>query len=241
MGEGPGLSLDAVTFAIAADEQPGGMIVHDRPTIRSARVRLLADGPPAGPSRGHTYEPLVVGPAILQRRPGGPGPWLVEVTCDRRFLPRAPRTAALLARTLEQLGGLGLACRVGVAIAGPQDLMLHGRGRRIRFPDRHASTPSAAGMPSEIYGWALMYQASGRRGLAFVDADERFDDLPACFELPGELLDRAAHLEARGIRTRPLAMVTRPDDFARTDDGRWRSRFHPCARLHRACGLDRLV
>ena len=215
--------------------------MHDRPSIRSARVRLVADASSDWPARGRLYEPLVVGPAILQRRPDGPGPWRVELACDRSVLPRAPRSAGLLRRRVDGLRELGIWCRVGAAIAGPQDLLGHDIGRRLDSGGRSWFAAARDGMRSEIYGWALMYQPPGIRGLAFVDADERFDDLPACFELHGELLDRTAHLEARGIRTRALAVVTRPDDFARTDDGRWRSRFHPCARFHRACGLDRLV
>lgn len=211
--------------------------MHDEPLIRSARVRLVAKVSAGWPARRRLYQPLVVGPAILYRWPGRPGPWRVDLACDRRFLPRAPRSATLLQHSLEQLGGRGLACRVGAAVLRPQDAAWCGSGRG---PTADAQ-PAAGLTRSEIYGWALMYQPAAMRGLAFVDPDDRFDDLPACFELPEELIDRATHLEDRGIRTRPLAIVTRPEDFALADDGRWRNRFDRQARFRLTCGLDRLV
>jgi hypothetical protein len=73
-----------------------------------------------------------------------------------------------------------------------------------------------------------------------VDRDCENPDLPACFELPLELIDRISFLEARGCRTRPIALITRPEDFEPVAGG-WRNRFRPAAAFGRACRVDRLL
>jgi hypothetical protein len=187
--------------------------------ITPAVVRLVREGI-ALPGRRY-YRPLVVGPAIMARGHDPREPWVVELARDEGLVPRGPRSPLVLERTLAGLRRQGLTCRVALALACPHDAAAP---RSLRRP-----TPVTAHVrrSAEFYGWALLYQPPGMRGRAVVDADERFAELPLCFELPLELLDRAAHLEAHGIRTRPLAVVTRPEDFAVGSDGRRRNRFFP--------------
>ena len=127
----------------------------------------------------------------------------------------------------------GLRCRIATALACPADVPLSA-GTAV------AETVAAFQLRSEIYGWSLMYQPPGVSGRAFVDADDSLPDLPACFELPLELVDRIAFLESRGIRTRPLAVITRPEDFEPVA-GRLRNRFRPDARFHEPFAIDRLL
>lgn len=203
-----------------------------RPRLTSALARLV----PGDARRTRAYRPMIAGPAILRRQPGA-ATWSVALACDRLLLPAVPRHWAAFDRLAAALAGRGIACRVCAALAGPLDLSrLTAVDRRRRLADG-----SAARLRLEIYGWALMYQPPGMRGRAVVDADDRFVDLPAVFELPLELIDRAEFLEARGYRTRPLVVPTLPDDFVRAPDGRFRNRFFPDAACAPPCSLDRLV
>lgn len=181
------------------------------------------------------YRPLVAGPAVL-RRPPGATTWTVALDSDPLLRPWAPRRAGDLERLAAALARRGIACRLGAAVAGPLD---------ARPPDVRRSRGPSDFRPScrlrlDIYGWALMYQPPGMRGRAVVDADERFEGLPAVFELPLELLDRADFLESRGFRTRPLVIPTAPEDFAAGPDGRPRNRFFPDAKLRPPRSLDLL-
>lgn len=211
-----------------ADRPRGDPAMLRRPTITTARARLVAGRGDAAANR--CYRPLVAGLAMLVRAPGAAA-WTVDIDCDRVLRPRVPRSG----------GGNGpvgaVARRLGVVLAGPFD-----------------ATPRLAGSPPgppriapcrrlclDFYGWALLYQPPGMRGRAIVDADDRFAELPAVFELPLELLDRAEFLEARGFRTRSLVIPTLPDDFARGLDGRLRNRFFPGAAYRPPCGLERLL
>jgi hypothetical protein len=184
-------------------------------------VRLVRDGELHGSLGRRYFRPLVVGPAILRRAAGSGGPWTVDLDRDRWLRPRAPRPAAL-PWVVERLRSRGLECRVAAALACPQDAT-------GASPASASPPPPELRLPtcSEFYGWAVLYQPRGMRGRALVDADDRFDDLPACFELPLELLDRTAYLEARGIPSRPIAVVTQPEDFVVAADGRLRNRFFP--------------
>jgi hypothetical protein len=85
-----------------------------------------------------------------------------------------------------------------------------------------------------------MVQPPGVRGRAYVDRDDANPDLPACFELPLELVDRIAYLESRGLQTRPIALITRPEDFEPVA-GAWRNRFRPSAAFGKPCRIDRLL
>lgn len=198
------------------------------PPIRSALARLV-------PAAGATpflrrYRPLVAGPAILWRAAHATT-WTVAVESDRLLRPRAPRDPAEVERLVAGLTARGFTCRVGASVAGPLDAA-------SRPPAQRAVSPP---LRLDFYGWALMYQPPGMRGTAVVDGDDRFPDLPAVFELPLELLDRAEFLEARGFRTRPLVIPTRPEDFAAGPDGRPRNRFFPEAACRPPCALDRLL
>lgn len=203
-----------------------------RPRFTSALARLV----PGDARRARAYRPLIAAPALLRRSPGA-ATWSVALSCDRRLLPAAPRQRAALDRLVACLSGRGVACRVGAALAGPIDVSLGtGASPCVRLADI-----TARRLRLEIYGWALLYQPPGMRGRALVDADDRFTALPAVFELPLELLDRAEFLEARGYRTRPLIVPTLAEDFVRGPDGHVRNRFFPDVICAPPCSLDRLV
>lgn len=194
-----------------------------------AIARLIPGAVDAAPPR--RYRPLVIGPAILQRPPGSPR-WLIDLDSDALLRPLAPRRPADLELLTASLARRGVACRVGAAVAGPLDAFPRAIGTPRGSPPR---------LRLDIYGWGLLYQPPGMRGRAVVDADDRFADLPAVFELPLELIDRAEFLESRGFRTRPLVIPTVPADFQPGPDGRLRNRFFPEAVFRTPCGLDRLL
>lgn len=202
-------------------------------TITMAYARLVSGS--ADPARGRCYRPLVAGPAMLRREPGETV-WTVDLACERTLLPRAPRDAGGVDRPARVRTREGVVCRLGAALVGPLDAPL--------VTDRRA-TGRLAGprrrLRLDIYGWALMYQPPGMRGRAVVDADDRFADLPAVFELPLEVIDRAEFLESRGFRTRPLVIPTQPEDFARGPDGRIRNRYFPEAAFRPPCSLGGLL
>lgn len=205
-----------------------------RPTFTQARARLVPDG--GAPSGARCYRPLVAGLAVLRRVPRAAS-WSIAIACDRLLVPQAPRRVDDAERLLRSLARRGITCRVGGVLVGPIDLPPGWRSGPLRV-----AVPRGRPRPLvDIYGWALMYQPPGMRGRAVVDADGRFPDLPAVFELPLELLDRAAFLEARGFRTRPLVIPTRPEDFAPGPDGRPRNRFFPNAACRHPSRLDGLI
>jgi len=206
--------------------------MQHRPPFTPAVARLVPEA--RGPSR--RYRPLVAGVAILERSLGD-SLWTVGIACDRLLVPRAPRGAAALERLVSRRTARGVICRIGVALAGPLDAPSPMIGR-MAGPPWPASTPRPR---LDFYGWALLYQPPGMRGRAVVDADSRFADLPAVFELPLELIDRAEFLESRGFRTRPLVIPALPADFIPDLDGRLRNRFFPHAHFRRPCRLDGLL
>jgi hypothetical protein len=174
--------------------------------VIDASVRLVPSV--SGRSR---YRPLTVGTAVL-RRPDAGGPWVVRVGLDERLLPLAG-----VARG--GVGGCGPVRRAWPLLA-PEDLeagVWWRRGQRGR-PGRRA----------DIYGWCLMYQPPGATGLALVDAADGSAELPAFFELPGEVIDRGMHLARHGIRSRALVLLAEPGDFVwEPEAGRVRNRFFP--------------
>lgn len=202
-------------------------------TIRAVVARLVTDPArtEASDPRAVVYRPLVVGPAVLRRQPTD-SRWLVSVSTDDRLEPRVPQSPAGLQEYSQHLRAAGFSCRIAAALLAPQDL---GRWR-----PRPSPLPDVAEPPTrpEFYGWALMYQFPGQAGEAFVDPHEQFADLPAFYELPAEFVDRAAFLAARGVRTRPIAVVTQADDFIAGGDGRLRNRFYPSWVFHDSGGLD---
>ena len=201
------------------------------PAIIPAVVRLLPTlATAATPPRLRCYRPLFVGPAIMHRPVAGREPWTVDVSNDGRLLPLAPRSRQALRLEVDRLRSLDRHCRVATALICPADLP----GTSTAGPLRKRE------LRTEFYGWSLMVQPPGIRDRAFVERDEENPDLPACFELPLELIDRLAFLESRGCRTRPIALITRPEDFEPVA-GTWRNRFRPAAAFGRACRIDRLL
>ena len=164
-----------------------------------------------------TFLPILLGPAILHRRRADDR-WRVEVSRDGRLLPSAATCDAGVQAELRTRRRSGRLCRVAAALMSPEDALHVGI---IVSPSRHRLNRQQPRLVS--YGWALLYQPPGIEGLAFVDRHEQFAELPACFELPLELLDRAAYLADRGFRTRPLAVVTQPEDFDRCGHHRFSS------------------
>lgn len=207
---------------------------HDTPPIVRALVRLVpARCTAAQATRPRCYRPLVVGPAILHRPAASIGPWTVAVSEDGRMLPLVPASPEALRQALDRHRAAGMRCRIATALVCPADVLQPGGAVAAEVgPPGH--------LRSEIYGWSLIYQPRGVGGVAFVDPDDAFPDLPACFELPLELVDRIAFLEARGFRTRPIALITRPEDFEPVAGGR-RNRFRPEARFGRPCRIDALL
>jgi hypothetical protein len=146
---------------------------------------------PQGGLRSTRYRPLVIGPAWLGRRTLD-GRWLVPVSTDGRLRPLAarPRRPA------------GCRALLTWALLTPEDADLGLRWRR-----RTRDGSGRRRHDGELLGWCLLYQPRGIHGWALVDGGPPESGLPAIFELPGELLDRIAFLAARGIRSRPLALV----------------------------------
>lgn len=226
---------------------------HDATARRPAS--MASDSHRAAPSsHGSIYRPLIVGPAILHRLPRSVDSqrrWQVDVAPGPRFLPDAPSRALDVERVVSWRSRVGEACRAAAALVssvdlsadGPSDLdHAPGEGEASfstggRFVGRGLERPRGAAI--EMYGWALMYQLPGDTHRAWVDRHEDHDELPAYFESPLELLDRATFLAARGVRTRPIALITRPDDFVDSANGPV-NRFYPTVRFRPPVPLRRL-
>jgi hypothetical protein len=201
--------------------------MHRRPLLARLAATLLAEDGSNTPQR--RYRLLVVGPALLHRPHGDPGPWRVRVSTDASFLPVAPATSRGLARRIADLRRTGHV-RLAAAILDPRDLPLVGPSLREALRPR-----AAAARRREFYGWSLLYRLPFERGEALVDPDERHPDLPAAYESPLEIADRQAFLASRGVASRAIALVTQRDDFDVSDDGRCRNRYCPEASWRRAC------
>jgi hypothetical protein len=192
-------------------------------------------------SRRLLYRPLILGP-VLMVRSSSHGRWTVEVSDDRRLLPRLGSDWEAIGRDMAWYRAQGVACRVAAALVIPGDAeeVAWRRPRSGRESLSLSATRRAAGTrgqrPLEMYGWSLLIQPRGMRGVAIIDAHDQLADLPAFFELPHELLDRTEYLEAHGVTSRPIALVTASADFARGADGRLRNRFAPAARIEAVWG-----
>jgi hypothetical protein len=189
--------------------------VAHRLTIVDLPLRLL----PSGGDQA-CYCPLAIGRAVLTQSDQG-GPWWVRVSLDAALRPHGSQTPLPVhspARTRE-----------AVVLISPEDIRGPVRRRAVGRSRHRGGLGQLTG--SGIYGWCLMYQPPGMHGIAIVDAHESCDELPAYFELPLELLDRAEFLARRGIRSRPLALLARPDDFLTPPEGGPpRNRFVPGVR-----------
>lgn len=215
------------------------------PAFITTSVRLVSETRPAVPlppggrrPGGRLLRPLFAGLAILHRDARAGAAWTIDVSEDGRLLPHAPESPEELQCIVGLHRALGRQCRVGAALAQPADLA----ARSYRKPRPAAGPKSERLRRPEIYGWSLMYQLPGMRGTAAIDPHGRFDDLPAFFESPLELIDRSVFLAARGIPNRPIAVLTRPEDFVRCETGgRWGNRYYPQARFRRPCRLEAVL
>lgn len=191
----------------------------DFPTIMATRVRLvptetvLAEPRP----RQRVFRPFVIRPAILFRTAGSKEPWLVDVE-DDLLLPACPPTEAGIMEVVQLHEALGRTCRIAAALAMPAD----GRAEPLRMGRRRRH------QVIDMFGWAIMIQPPGMTGVAVVDRHEEIPGLPAFYECPLQLLDRADFLATRGVPHRPLAIMVRPEDV--DDEERPRGRGH----VHRA-------
>lgn len=202
-----------------------------RPAFVMTSVRLVSE-------TRKRLRPLFAGLAILHREGHAGAAWTIDVSDDGRLFPHSPESPEDLECVVGLHRALGRQCRVGAALATPADLAAAASHR----PQRAAEAESTCRRRPEIYGWSLMYQLPGMRGTAAIDPHDRFDDLPALFESPLELIDRSVFLAARGIPNRPIAILTRPEDFVRreTGDG-WTNRYYPQARFRRPCRLEAVL
>lgn len=219
----------------------------DSPSIRLLTGDSMLRPPTA--MRPSLYRPLTLGTAIVVRSPDSPR-FEVEVVDDGTLLPRILHHDHETVSRLTRYRSRGLCCRAAATLVVPGDAsspLLHrpadtvaeasiGRHRAAlpHLRPRRGARRRPIRRALEMYGWSLMYQPVGVRGVAYIDRHDSYDDLPAYFELPQELLDRAAFLAARGIATRPLALVTAVSDFIRLPDGRRRNRFIATARFYAA-------
>lgn len=199
---------------------------HAPTLVRLPATLLPAAG--AGSRAGHRL--LVVGAAILVRRPGTPGQWEVEVTTDGSFRPVVPATRGRIRSRLDALRRSGCHARVAAAILEPRDLP--DVASLLRATLRHREPLRRR----EFYGWALMYRLPGGSGIGLVDPSETHADLPAFYESACELADRQEYLLRRGVATRPLALVTQRHDFECRPGEPPRNRYCEAAHWDRTCG-----
>jgi len=199
-----------------------------RSSVRSIFARLVglppAPRPVACPVRRATYRPLIVGAAILRRLPGE-ARWSVSVSRDGRLLPLAPASRAGVVASLTALRRAGLSARIAASLVTPEDV-----------PAALLRRPGCSRPAVMFYGWALLYQLPSLRGQAWIDPHDECAELPAFYESPLELIDRADFLAARGVRTRPLAVVAQAGDFG--GDAREERGGHLPAAGGRLDGLD---
>lgn len=190
------------------------------------RMRLVPERMPPGEGRlarrrCGTYRPLAIGAAIVMRAASAGGRWVMASTGDGLLRPRRPRSLPAARDRVHELLSAGRPARVVVALVTPEDLGAP--------PADGEPAADLDGLRCDGYGWALLYQSPGMRGLACIDPHDRFAELPAFYESPLEYLDRAGFLAERGIPSRPLVLVTQPDDFLPACDGRILNRFYPHA------------
>lgn len=215
-------------------------------------MRLVSESPlftqerdQTGVSHNKVTRPLVLCPILFEQRYGRAEPWQVAVTANGLLQPRAPRKAARLEQVVKRHRAAGVRCRLGLALITPDDFRRRLRHSNASFT--HEQSPShlprsdnwQPRLRSDIYGWSLLYQLPSMQGVALIDAHESFTDLPAFYESPLELLDRSSFLAARGISTRPIALVTRPEDFEVVENtAEVRNKFLPNALFCCPCPLN---
>jgi hypothetical protein len=207
-----------------------------RITLAPLSIRLLTSPPPLDAAMRsvlpRVYRPLTVGPAILERARGAGGPWRVQLAKGHPLLPLSPCSTRALSTHLLQLHGRGVVTRLAAAIVTPNDVAR--RGGDLAGVLRHRGR-RAAGSTFESYGWALMYRLDTTGPYGLVDPHDEHPELPACYESPQELVDRVEFLAAKGVATRPLAIITEPQDFDIAADRPPRNRYCDAAVWQRAC------
>lgn len=202
-------------------------------TVVLARlVRDMPLGSGAAAADGATiYRPLVVGPAVL-RGPAAPGEaWLVPLEPGEAVRPRCPRSRAALRSHVRALRATGLVCRVAAALVAPEDVRV-AADADSRTPVRRAGV-----VRSEFYGWSLLYQPAGSPRTGLVEPHPSFPGLPAFFRSPDELLERSESLARRGVRSRPLALFTQPEDFDEGPEGARINRYAAAGSFRHATRL----
>lgn len=224
--------------------------------IRIVRVRLVDTGvfgppPREGSSRGPLFRPLSIGPAILWRRPDRAGTrsrWEVDIHDVLGLEPATPPSVVDVERIVAWRRAEGQQCRVALALVcgddvlAPHDPRVEATASAGSAPERSTFTWGRfrRGAAIEIYGWSLLCLQPEFEGRAVVDPHDTIPDMPAWYESPLELADRAAFLAARGIRSRALALVTRPEDFVPGAVGPV-NRFFPSGAYRVPADLRRLV
>lgn len=203
------------------------------PAVKAIVARLvrdtpLTDGAVQCQARVHVYRPLVVGAVILREPIDRGDPWRVTLDAGPAVRPRAPASRAALHAQVGALRRAGVSCRVAAALVAPEDVVIAPpaldeeqvirRTYRCRF---------------EFYGWSLLYHVPGMPRIGFVEPHPTFRHLPSFFDSPLEVLDRSELLARRGVRSRPLALLTQPEDFERAADGTLVNRYVPHGTLRR--------
>ena len=151
----------------------------------------------------------------------------MHVSADGRLLPLGPRSAPALAGRLRSLRARATSSPHGAAILSPLDITPPASPLHLR---------SGHGPCTEFYGWSLLYQGSWA-GVGLIDPHEQLTELPAFYESPQELLDRAEFLAAKGVPSRAVALVTEEADFVVDGAGRRHNRFFPQAIFCQPQGL----
>jgi hypothetical protein len=176
--------------------------------------------------RAQVYRPLIVSAAIM-RRPSQPGdPWRVTLQAEGVVRPRVPGSWRAILTQVASLREAGVRCRLAAALVAPEDI-----ARSVESDDLPPQCRTRC--RCEFYGWALLYHPPGTPRIGLVEPHTDFEDLPAFFKSPLELLDRSMVLAARGIHSRPLALFTQPEDFYRAADGTFVNRFFPESTMRR--------
>jgi len=198
------------------------------------RMRLVPERIPPGESRlaGRrcgAYRPLAIGAAIAVRPASAGGRWVMATTGDGLLRPRRPRSLPAAGDRVHDLLATGRPARVVVALLTPEDL---------RAPPADGE-PAADldGLRCDGYGWSLLYQPPGSPLIGLIEPHPDLQYLPSFFGSPLDLLERSDWLARRGIPSRPIALVTQPDDFDADATGNLVNRFFPADVFRRPGGL----
>jgi len=197
--------------------------------MQTATVRLVRPAKPSGrigtAAPNETYRPLVIGCVRLLRSTEDGGEWLTRVLRTGWIRPTDWAFAGMV-RPEGHCGGRRFATGLSNGGSGhhPQQAMQRLTlgllcGADLRPLSQEPPALQLQSCDADIYGWSLLYQPQRLGGpagsLAVVDANSDIPELPAFYESPLELCDRLDFLDRRGIPARPLALVTRPEDFFR--------------------------